>query len=157
MALAMMGGIMAMACAVMVFYTSVAGETNFSNMFDNLPDDYIYAWLIPLSGLLAVLFSAIGFAIQNKAMGVLTGVFGILLLILPVVWTFHMASDMDASIVDVFYSSESILGYNFTMIFIGGILAMLGGILAIAGGFGLARRIGRVRQPAQPPQQQYYR
>ncbi|MFO7618325.1 MAG: hypothetical protein R6W91_01505 [Thermoplasmata archaeon] len=149
MTLAMVGGIMGLIAAFMLFYTSTSATATMSSV-DDLPSDYAYGWLIPVFGILAMLFAIIAFAAQNKVMGTLTGVLGILLLILPAVLAFHISSDSGTPIIDIFYYSESTMGWSVTMVYLGGMMAMLGGILATTGGFGLAKKLSRVRRPAQP-------
>lgn len=156
MVLAMIGGVGALISSFVFFLIVTPNNTEFQNLWDLLeyaPSEYLYAWLIPIFGILAIVLALIGFAAQSKGAGYLTGVLGIIVLLLPIVFAFHMATDFDTPIQEIFFSSSNTtMADGMWQMFLGGFMAMSAGLMIIGGGFGLARRIGKVRQPAQPPQ-----
>ena len=132
------GGILAMICAVTLFRTTAMGMSITVGM-DFLENNYTYAWLIPISGMLAMIFGIIGYLKQKRIIGLIIVFLGILAFILPLVLAAHISSEGELAFGEVFYYSETQTGFGFTStfsnIYIGGILAMIGGIILIIGGF----------------------
>ncbi len=149
MIMAIIGGVMALIAAFTLFWISTSGsyaymDSGFYGIGD-LGDDYVYAWLIPIFGILVLVFGIIAYAVQNKAMAVLAGVFGLLVMILPLVLALHLSSEFE-SLIDVFFYSESYgttyYSYSVTRIYLGGFMAMIGGLLGTIGGFSM---MGKMR------------
>lgn len=155
---ALIGGVGALVASYMFFLVVTMNDIEYIPLWDYLeyaPEEFLYAWMIPVAGVMAILFGIIGFAAQSRGMGYLVGILGILLLILPVIFAFHVSVEADIPIQEVFYSSaETTIDERSFSMFLGGFEAMLAGLIVMAGGFGLAGRIGR-EQRRHPPQQQY--
>ncbi len=134
MILVVMGGILAMICAVAVFRTSVMGFTAYIDI-GSIDVKFAYLLLVPLSGLLAMLFGISIYRTQKRHKALIIMVLGILALILPLIFAAHLSSEGNLSFGEVFYMSEAETGFGFSSIFIGGILAMIGGLMTIIGGF----------------------
>ena len=159
MILAIVGGIMALvACSMFYLYVNTGGAEFQSlwDMLDYVPDEYLYLWMIPVGAVLAILLAVIGYAAQSKGAGYIVGLLGLLLLFLPLIYAVHLSSDFGEPIQNVFYqSSNSMVSEGEWYMFLGGFMCMFDGLMILISGFGLAKKIGRVRQPVQ--QQQYYR
>jgi hypothetical protein len=152
MAMAIIGGIMAMAGSFFLWYMDIGMfGSSFIGVQDITNDNLMYTWLIPLFGLLATIFGIVGFVTQKKALGIITALSGLLSFLIAIIVPIHYSFEIDINLTDAFFmSSEGMM-----FIYIGGIIAIIGGLLAMVGGFSLSRKVTRVRQPAQP--QQYYR
>jgi hypothetical protein len=150
MALAIIGGIIALIGAFMFFMYVTPNDTEFQTLWELLeeaPDAYLYLWLIPILGILAIVLSLIGYAIQSKGAGYATALLGILILVLPLVFAFHLSSDYGTPVQEVFYfASESGMSNGMWQMFLGGFMAMSAGLTVMGAGFGLAGGIGRMKR-----------
>lgn len=154
---AIIGGVIALIATFMLFFEVYLNDSNLVSMMDFLdgaPNEFMYAYLIPVFGIIAILTASIGYAIQNKGLGYVTGILGIFVLIIPLVFAFHLASESGEDIQDIFYfSSENAFDQGYWQMYLGGFMSMSAGLMIAISGFGLAGKIRRVRQPPQ----QYYR
>lgn len=118
----------------------------------NFGSDFVYAWLIPVFGGLVIILAPVAFAIQSKGAASAAMVFGLLAMLIAIVLPIHVATNAGLDIIDVFYSSN----FGFTLIYLGGFMAIFGGISAMSGAASLGGAIGRNRPPRQhyPPQYQ---
>lgn len=155
---AIFGGIGALVASFMFYMSIGMNGIDYIQLWDYMdfmPDEFLYLWMLPVGGILALVFAIIAYAAQSKGLGYLVGVFGILLLLLPVLFAAHAVVEYDAEFVDIFYTSmETAVDEKQFTLFIGGIMSMFSGLMVLIGGFGLAGKIGR-QQRRQA--QQYHR
>ena len=150
MILVVIGGILAMICTVALFRTSVMGFTAYIDI-GSIDVKFAYLCLVPLSGLLAVLFGISIYRIQKRQKALIIIVLGIMTLIIPLIFAAHLSSEGNLSFGEVFYMSETQLGFGFSNIFIGGILAMIGGLMTIIGGFWLLMKVKKTGMSVKYP------
>jgi len=154
-----LGGLLALVCSFMFFLTANENNTNYTTLWeclDNWPGEYMYAALIPVFGILALILGIVGYSAQNRGAGTGAGVLGILLLILPIVLAVHISVDNDMPLADVFFWMNDMGSGGMAMhMFLGGFQSMFAGILVMIGRFSLAKKIRLSKTPVAP--QQYYR
>jgi RNA polymerase subunit RPABC4/transcription elongation factor Spt4 len=156
---ALVGGIMAIIGSLILYMHVSGGAWDFASVQDIGRSDYVYAWLIPISGILVIVLAIVAFAMQNKAVATVGGVFGLMILLFALILPLHIGSD-SGNIVDGFFYSSSYAGYTSVTFYLGGFIALVAGINAMAACFGLSRKIKKAqmpRYPAYPPQQPPYR
>ena len=142
MLIVIIGGIMAMA-APFVFYMGFGGEdTSFMSFWDFIRSaefretEFLYLWLMPVGGMLAIAFAAMALAARKSLAGMLAAISGLMLIAVPLAFALHVSSKVEGtSFFDVFYESNE----SQTVMLLGGILAIMGGLMAAIGGFMLAR------------------
>ena len=143
--LVIIGGILAMICAVAVFRTSAMGFIVYTDI-GSIDGEFTYLLLVPLSGLLALLIGISEYRTQKKQKSLIIIILGITALIIPLIFAAHLSSEDNLSFGEVFYMSETQLGFSFTNMFIGGILAMIGGLMTIIGGFLFFKKTKKVER-----------
>jgi len=103
-----------------------------------------YAWLIPITGLLAISLGIVGYASQNKFAGGLIALLGFVAGLTTILIPLHFAIATDSSFMEELFVTDELGSME---IYIGGFLAMFGSLLAVIGGIILARKV----KPAPPP------
>ena len=141
--LVIVGSLMAICSAFIFFRTSALGFSLTMGM-DSLDAEFAYVWLIPISGLILIILTLYCFFKQKENTGKITMIFGILAIIIPLLFAAHFSSDGTLSFGEVFYFSETTSGYGFSStfsnVFIGGIMSMIGGVLIFLGGWMFSRK-----------------
>ena len=139
---------------ILYYYSSTFGGSMYMGVQDITQGDFVYAWLIPIFGLLVIILAPVAFAMQNKAVATVAIVFGLLIMLIAILLPIHIAVDTGGDIIDSFYFSQM----GFTTIYMGGFMAIFGGIIAMSGAASLGGAIKRANPPIYPPQyQQPYR
>jgi hypothetical protein len=142
MALALVGGLMMMAGSMFLWYIDFGWGSSFSGVQDISNGDFLYSWLIPVFGLLALIFGTLAYAIQKKSMGAITTVFGLLGVIVTFIIPVHFSIETDTSLLDAFFISDG----GSIFIYIGGFIAIIGGFLIMIGGSILVKKLTIVRR-----------
>ncbi len=153
--LIIIGGILAMISAVAVFRTTAMGFSVYVDI-GSLGVKQAYFCLVPISGMLTLLFGIFGHITQKRQLVLITILLGIMALIIPLIFAVHLSSEGNLSFGEVFYISEAQTGFGFSSIFIGGILAMIGGIITVIGGIFLLKKTEKTRKPVKVLQPRDY-
>lgn len=155
MVTAIIGGMLALIGSFFLWYQTTT-FANFTLGVNDLTGDYVYGWLIPIFGLLALAIAALAFSLKNTAAATIASVFGLMTFIFALLLPIHMYSGIpNVSIIDGFYFSD----FGVTQIYLGGFIAMFGGLMAMGGAGALANSIKKSKQsqyPPYPPQQPGY-
>lgn len=131
-----------MAGSMFLWYIDFGWGSSFSGVQDISNGDFLYSWLIPVFGLLALIFGTLAYAIQKKSMGAITTVFGLLGVIVTFIIPVHFSIETDTSLLDAFFISDG----GSIFIYIGGFIAIIGGFLIMIGGSILVKKLTIVRR-----------
>jgi hypothetical protein len=137
-------------CQTSTFYTTCVsanpGGLSYFGMTNDLGNEFAYGYLLPIFGILVLVFGILAPILRNKNLATMTWVFGMVGIVMAVVLLMHfMLRVLDAmgTTFSPFYTYSVMPAAGF-------FVAIIGAILGLVGGFMLGKQISQLQQFTMP-------